>query len=109
MTNRVIAMVDGKLAAAGSVAAIRRAMTDIPYRVRVDADDPRSLAASLVRDGIVNGVELSDGVLRVETSDLHELGMRLPTLSHDLNVRVTGFRPEDESLESVFRYLVQGR
>jgi ABC-2 type transport system ATP-binding protein len=109
MTNRVIAMVDGKLAAAGSVAAIRRAMTDIPYRVRVEADDPRSLAASLVHAGIINGVELSDGTLRIETSDLHELGMRLPALSRDLDVRVTGFRPEDESLESVFRYLVQGR
>ncbi len=43
MTDRVIAMVDGKLAAAGDIAAIRAAMAHIPYRVVVDADDVRSL------------------------------------------------------------------
>ncbi len=43
MTDRVIAMVDGKLAAAGDITAIRAAMAHIPYRVVVDADDVRSL------------------------------------------------------------------
>ena len=109
MTHRVIAMVDGKLAAAGNVGAIRSAMTDIPYRVRVEASDPRALAASLVTDDVINGVEFADGLLRIETGDLRTLGTRLPALSRELGVRITGFRPEDESLESVFRYLVRGR
>jgi ABC-2 type transport system ATP-binding protein len=109
MTHRVIAMVDGKLAAAGNVAAIRSAMTDIPYRVRVDADDPRTLAAALVTDEVINGVEFDGGLLRIETGDLRTLGTKLPALSRELGVRITGFRPEDESLESVFRYLVRGR
>ena len=38
MSDRVIAIVDGRLAAAGDVAAIREAMTDIPYRVRIESD-----------------------------------------------------------------------
>ena len=109
MTHRVIAMVDGKLAAAGNVGAIRSAMTDIPYRVRVEASDPRALAASLVTDEVINGVDFEDGLLRIETGDLRTLGTRLPALSRELGVRITGFRPEDESLESVFRYLVRGR
>ena len=109
MTHRVIAMVDGKLAAAGNVGAIRSAMTDIPYRVRVEASDPRALAASLVTDEVINGVDFEDGLLRIETGDLRTLGTRLPALSRELGVRITGFRPEDESLESVFRYWVRGR
>jgi ABC-2 type transport system ATP-binding protein len=41
MAGRVIAMVDGRLAAAGSVADLRTAMTDIPRRIRIDTSDPR--------------------------------------------------------------------
>ena len=55
MADRVLAIVDGKLAAAGDVAAIRQAMTDIPYRVRLEADDARRLAAALVESEAVGG------------------------------------------------------
>jgi ABC-2 type transport system ATP-binding protein len=109
MTHRVIAMVDGKLAAAGNVGAIRRAMTDIPYRVRVDTPQPRVLAAALFADDNVNGIDVTGDSLHVETADLSALGTRLPPLSRRLGVRITAFRPEDESLESVFRYLVGRR
>jgi ABC-2 type transport system ATP-binding protein len=109
MTDRVIAMVDGKLAAAGDIAAIRSAMTDIPYRVRIDSSDPRRLSAALLQEDIVDGVSIDRRGLHVETRDLAALGTRIPTLSVDLDVHLTGFQPEDESLESVFRYLVQGR
>ena len=110
MADRVLAMVDGKLAAAGDVAAIRRAMSDIPYRVRVDADAPRPLAARLLhRVGAVGSVTVDDGTLHIETSDLGELGRALPAAAKELDTRVTHFEPEDESLESVFRYLMRRR
>jgi ABC-2 type transport system ATP-binding protein len=109
MTDRVIAMVDGKLAAAGDIAAIRRAMSYIPYRVLVEADDVRALAAALVRSDAVAGVTIADGVLHVETDNLRTLGTAVPSLASELGVRVTAFRPEDDSLESVFRYLVHRR
>ena len=109
MTDRVIAMVDGKLAAAGHIAAIRRSMTDIPYRVVIEADRPRDLAAAILTSDNVGGVQFDQRKLHVETTDLSSLGMMLPALSKELGVRVTAFRPEDESLESVFRYLVRRR
>jgi ABC-2 type transport system ATP-binding protein len=109
MADRVLAIVDGRLAAAGDVAAIRRAMADIPYRVRVEADRARALAADLIAVDSVSSVTVTDGVLLVETSDLETLGRTVPGLTRLLDARLTAFQPEDESLESVFRYLVRRR
>ncbi len=109
MSDRVLAIVDGKLAAAGTVPAIRRAMADIPYRVRVETDRPRELAAALVSDARVHGVSIDDHVLHVETEDLAGLGRRLPAVARDVEARIVSFRPEDASLVSVFRYLVHRR
>ncbi|HEY5727334.1 MAG TPA: ABC transporter ATP-binding protein [Acidimicrobiia bacterium] len=109
MTDRVIAMVDGKLAAAGDITAIRAAMAHIPYRVVVDADDVRGLGSALIRGDGVSGVRLEDGRLHVETTSLRVLGTDVPIAAKELGVRLTGFHPEDDSLESVFRYLVSKR
>jgi ABC-2 type transport system ATP-binding protein len=109
MTDRVIAMVDGKLAAAGDIAAIRRSMTDIPYRVLIETDMPRELATAIVASDRVEGIHLDQRRLHVETTDLGSLGLAVPRLAQTLGARVMAFRPEDESLESVFRYLVRRR
>jgi ABC-2 type transport system ATP-binding protein len=109
MADRVIAIVDGRLAAAGGVHAIRQAMADIPYRIRIDVDDPRTIAANLITSASVTSVTMAGSTLHVETSDLPDLGRRVPQVAKDLGVRLTTFEPEDESLESVFRYLVRRR
>ena len=109
MADRVLAIVDGKLAAAGDVAAIRRAMTDIPYRVRLEADDPRRLAAALAGSEAVGSVAVQGRILIVETGDLTGLGRSIAPMAQSLGVRLSLFEPEDLSLESVFRYLVRGR
>ena len=109
MANRVLAIVDGKLAAAGDVAAIRRAMSDIPYRVRIDTDRTRELASTLIGRSGISSIDVDDNTLRVATTDLSGLGHQLPALARDIDARLTQFEPEDESLESVFRYLVRRR
>jgi ABC-2 type transport system ATP-binding protein len=109
MADRVLAIVDGKLAAAGDVAAIRRAMLDTPYRVRVEAGDPRQLASALLQSAAVEAVSIAGRALEVETPDLSSLGYLLPRLARDLDLRLSLFEPEDLSLESVFRYLVRRR
>ena len=108
MADRVLAIVDGKLAAAGDVTAIRRAMADIPYRVHIECDRPRDLASRLVALECVNGLELSETTLEVETTDLADLGRTVPAAARDLGAHLTAFQP-DESLEIVFRYLVGRR
>jgi ABC-2 type transport system ATP-binding protein len=107
MADRVLAVVDGKLAAAGDVASIRQAMSDIPYRVKVETEDPRALASPLMSVEHVTSVEVDGQMLHVETHDLGELGRTVPQISRDTGSRILVFEPEDESLESVFRYLVR--
>ena len=109
MTDRVIAVVDGKLAAAGDIGAIRRAMSDIPYRVLIECNKSRHFAAALLDSEAVYSVTVDNSRLRLETSDLLGLGSIVARLARDLDVRISKFAPEDESLESVFRYLVGGR
>jgi ABC-2 type transport system ATP-binding protein len=109
MASRVIAMVDGRLAAAGDIQAIRGAMSDIPYRVTVSAEPARPLARELMGQESVDGVTIDGTTMSIQTNDLPALGVAIPALASQLDVRVTGFSPDDESLESVFRYLVVGR
>lgn len=109
MADRVLAIVDGKLAAAGNISAIRQAMSDIPYRVRVETDDARGLAGPLMTVDHVSSVAVDGGILHIETNDLSALGRSIPELARSADARVTAFEPEDESLESVFRYLVRRR
>jgi len=109
MADRVLAIVDGKLAAAGDISAIRQAMSDIPYRVRVETDGARRIAGDLMTVDHVSSVAVDGAALHIETSDLSALGRSVPELARSADARVTAFEPEDESLESVFRYLVRRR
>lgn len=109
MTTRVIAVLDGKLAAAGEIRAIRSAMSHIPHRVHIDTDQPRVLAQELLKSDAVVGVRVEDDALDVDTADLSVLGSTLPRAAQVCGVRVTRFEPLDASLESVFRHLLRNR
>lgn len=109
VSSRVIAIVDGRLAAAGSVDAIRAAMYDIPYVVRIETDKPRELGAAMFTSNVVDSVEATETAIEVRTHDLGSLGALAPKLAVSLDAKLTGFHPQDASLESVFRYLVEKR
>ena len=109
MADRVIAMVDGRLAAVGSIATIRAAMTDKPRQVFVDCTDPRSLGSALLSTPHVLGVHLNGERLMIEAGDVGEVARHLPRLATERGVVISRIEPADESLESVFRYLVEGR
>ena len=109
VSTRVVAIVDGRLAAAGSVEAIRAAMDDIPYVIRIGTDKPRDVGAAMFSAGTVSSVQASDDILVVQTSNVALLGNETPRFAAECGARLTSFAPQDESLESVFRYLVERR
>ncbi|MBT8404792.1 MAG: ATP-binding cassette domain-containing protein, partial [Gemmatimonadetes bacterium] len=109
MTDRVVAILDGKLAAAGEIRAIRDAMTEFPHRIRIDVDQPRVLAGAVISHESVVGVHVRDDGLDVETENLSDFGAEIARTARDAGVRITRFEPLDASLESVFRHLLRIR
>ena len=109
MAEQLVAMVDGRLAAEGTVGALRAAMTDKPRIVHVSSDRPRELAARLVGLAGVESVSFAPDGLEVSTTDAPGFAVRLPADAAAVGARITRVVPSDESLESVFRYLVGSR
>jgi len=108
--SRVLVMAQGRLAAEGDYHAIRELMDDRPHRIRIRSDDPRSLAAGLLGGAGVVGVTLdgADATI-VDTRDAALLRRSVAVVARDRNVRLNEVTPLDDDLESVFRYLVEGR
>jgi ABC-2 type transport system ATP-binding protein len=107
LAERVIVLVHGRLAAAGSHRAIRNAMDDRPRRVLVRTDDNRRLASALMTAGWVSGIAVDGDNLVVSTLRAGELAVAVPAMSRDLSVRLREVRPLDDSLDSLFRELVR--
>ncbi|MBF8267479.1 MAG: transporter [Dehalococcoidia bacterium] len=108
LAGSILLMVSGKLAASGDFHAIRAKLDERPYKVRIVASDPRSMAAALVRLDAVDSISVdTDGALVVISSNVYALQRSVPRLAQEQHIRLLGMEPLDESLESVFSYLVE--
>jgi ABC-2 type transport system ATP-binding protein len=107
LADDVLVVYAGRLAASGDFREIRRLMTDRPHTFTVRSSDDRRLASSLVASSSVFGVELVDGMLTVRASEFAAFTMLLPRAARDAGITLFELRPTDESLESVFAYLVR--
>ena len=109
LADDVLLVVNGKLAAQGGFRAIRAALNQRPYHVRVMSDAPRKLAAAAVTLPSVDAVHLDpDGAVVVLSRNVLDLQVALPRLAQAESVRLRKVEPLDDSLESVFGYLVEG-
>jgi ABC-2 type transport system ATP-binding protein len=108
VAERVLVIVAGRLAASGDFREIRRLMADRPHAFTLRTSDDRSLASTLVARPSVAGVELADGRLHVRATDHAVFTGELAALARASGVSILELIPADESLESVFAYLVRG-
>jgi ABC-2 type transport system ATP-binding protein len=107
LSDRVLVVVAGRLAASGDFRRIRRLMTDRPHRFTLRSSDDRRLARELLAAPEVEAVELRDGVLSLRTGDYGALTRTIAPAAQRAGVSLLELRPADESLESVFSYLVR--
>ena len=107
LSDRVLVVVAGRLAASGDFRRIRRLMTDRPHRFTIRSTDDRALARELLATPSVERVDLRDGVLSVNVGDYGELTRAVAPAAQRAGVSILELRPADESLESVFSYLVR--
>jgi ABC-2 type transport system ATP-binding protein len=108
LASHIEVIVAGRHAASGDFRKIRRLMTDRPHRYLVRSTDDRALAAALIADPSTAGIEvdLSEQALRIQAVDFQRFTTLLPKVAREQGIRLLTVSPSDESLESVFSYLV---
>jgi ABC-2 type transport system ATP-binding protein len=109
LSGTIQVMVTGRLAASGDFRAIRRLMTSRPHVFSVRSSDDRRLAAVLVGRPYTNAVELTSKGLQVRTSDFGAFCGQIAALTRDNDIALRELLPTDESLESVFSYLISNQ
>ncbi|MFJ5230125.1 ABC transporter ATP-binding protein [Kitasatospora sp. NPDC088391] len=108
LARHIEVVVAGRHAASGDFREIRRLMTDRPHQYLVRSSDNRRLAAALIADGSTAGIEVDtrEDALRVEAIHFQGFTTLLPKVAREAGIRLYTVSPADESLESVFSYLV---
>ncbi len=106
LSGTIQVIVGGRLAASGDFRAIRRLMTNRPHVFLVSSSDDRALGAALMTRNAVGAVELTPNGLQVRASDYGTFTREVAGLSREHGIRLRQVLPADESLESVFTYLL---
>jgi len=107
LARRILLVVSGKLAAAGDFRAIREKLDERPFKVRIAASKQREMAAALIGVEGVLSVTVNEDAIDVLTMNIGELEAAVARLARDIDSRLYRVEPLDDSLESVFSYVVQ--
>jgi ABC-2 type transport system ATP-binding protein len=123
IAGNIQVMVAGRHAASGDFRDIRRLMTERPHQYWIRSDNDRALASAIIAEPSASSVELvaelgngsghsatgardTRAALHVEATDVSRFIRALPQLAASHGIRLYEVSPADESLESVFSYLV---
>ena len=109
VATHIEVVVSGRHAASGDYRAIRTLMTDRPMLYRLRSSDDRRLASVLIGDPCTAGADLDGSALQVRVVDFERFSRLVPSVARELGIRLLEVAPTDESLESVFSYLVGRR
>lgn len=112
LTNHVVVMARGRIAAVGTLRQIRDLMDDFPLSVRVEVDRPRDLARQLIDDPDVVGVDLAADetgeyiILRVKHPERFFRALGQFVVSERFDIR--RLEPLDDTAHAVLGYLLGG-
>lgn len=103
----ILVIIHGKLAAAGDFRAIRDRIDSHDHEIRISSSDNRGLAGLLFSQPMVSGVRIDkQNRLLVQTTDVREFFRMVPAAAQHGDIRLFEMQPTDDSLQSVFSYLV---
>jgi ABC-2 type transport system ATP-binding protein len=108
LAENIVVIINGKLAAAGDFRTIRDKIDEHDHEVRIVASEPRRLAAALIAEPVVRSVSV-DAQNRViaATNDVRAFYRLVPLAAQQQGIRLLEIQATDESLTSVFSYLVE--
>lgn len=107
--DRILVIVNGKLAAAGDYHTIREKLDEHAHAIRVRTSEPRRLAAALVQLPSMRGVRIDPGgdAVVAETDDVREFYRNIPRVARAEGVRLYEIVALDDSLASVMAYITE--
>jgi ABC-2 type transport system ATP-binding protein len=112
VADRILVIVNGKLAAAGDFRAIRDRIDEHARGVRIRAADARGLAGALIQEHTTVAIRLEPGsnsgqpTIIAETADVRAFYTAVPAVAQRANIRLYKVSAVDDSLASVFAYVV---
>lgn len=114
LCDRVAVLRDGRIAATGSPAELKRRVGGQILEVDVDGGrETAETAADLAREGTRFGpdatIETVDDTVRVTTTDAAERGTDYLLALHEAGIAVTGFDVDEPTLDDVFLAIADGR
>jgi ABC-2 type transport system ATP-binding protein len=107
VTDHMLLLHHGRLLAEGRLSAIRELIDQKPRRATVRGTDLSKLAAGLLADDIVSGLEfVDDGCIHLDTRNLPELLQRLQVAGAEGSIHT--LETDDQELEMIYEMLVGG-
>jgi ABC-2 type transport system ATP-binding protein len=106
VASNILVVLAGRLAATGDYRTLRRLMTDRPHTVRLRSSADRQLAAALMQETSVLGVEVDSSGVIVRATDYTALSLAIAPVAQRIGCTLYEVQVTDESLEHVFAYLV---
>jgi ABC-2 type transport system ATP-binding protein len=108
MTSDIMLIQNGQILAEGNIREIRDLVERHPHQVRIECENARRLAATLLPIDEVLGVRVeAPTLLNVETDRPRLFFGQLPAALLESGQRVRGFHTLDDDLKSLFEYLVE--
>lgn len=111
IADRIIVIVDGKLAAVGDFHAIRDKIDEHARTVRLKSSNNRLLASALINTEEILSirVEPERDALIVEAQDVRAVYRLVPRVARHYKIRLFEVAAVDDSLASVFAYVTERR
>ena len=109
ITEQIVILHYGRLLALGNLHAIRERLDQIPHRIDIGTEDPKTLAKSIIDIDSVHGILFPQGEnLSIQTHDLGAFHSKLPQAILDSGQKVESIDNPDDDLESILGYLTGG-
>jgi ABC-2 type transport system ATP-binding protein len=108
LTNRILLIHKGRIAATGEVREIRSLMDRHPHRIRITCGEPKRLAALFLEERDLRALRFEEDAVTLETRDPEGVYASLPRLVVEHDLPVTGIESPDERLAALFDIVVGG-
>ncbi|HHN81716.1 MAG TPA: ABC transporter ATP-binding protein [Methanomicrobia archaeon] len=107
LTSSVVLMNHGKLVYQGDIFHVHQSIEDLVTSIRLSTSSPRELASLLISEGIIDGAEVTDTALIVDTDAPGQLYERLPSIVVKDGIDITTVEPIGTDLETIFERMVR--